>query len=73
MEGLDFGGIWLHAFGSKHCAMESNLRLPDSTLSTVEDDVMVMGCLHKLQELLVMLLWGMAIDAYIMMNDDCAR
>ena len=71
--GLDFGGIWLNALGSEHCAIEGNLRLPDLTLCTVEYNVTLMGCLHQLQEVLVMLLVGTAIDAYIIMNGNYAR
>ena len=31
-----------------HCTIEANLRLPYLTLSTVEDNDMLMGCLHEL-------------------------
>ena len=68
LEGLDLGRILLHALGHKHCAIEGNLRLPDLTLSAVEDNAMLMDCLHQLQEMSLMLLGGMAIDAYIIMN-----
>ena len=55
-------------WGSKHCTVEGNLRLPDVTLSGVEDNTMFLGCLHQLQEVSVMLLRGMVIDAYVIMN-----
>ena len=72
MEGLDFGGIQSHALGSEHCTIEGNLRLPDVTLSTVEDNAMFFVCLHQLQEVLVMFLRGMTVDTYIIMNGDYA-
>ena len=31
-EGLDFGGVWLHALCSEHSTIEGNLKLPDLTL-----------------------------------------
>ena len=72
LEEVDFGGIWPHALHSEHCTIEGNLRLPDPTLWTVEDDAMFYGCLHQLQEVSVMLLGGMAVDAYFTMNGDYA-
>ena len=69
---LDFGRIWLHALGSDNCAIEGNLRLPDVALCAVEDNAMFFGCLHQLQEVSVMLLRGMTIDTYIIMNVDYA-
>ena len=62
-----FGGVWPHALGSEHCTIEGNLMLPDLTLGTVEDDAMFCGGLHQVQEVPVMLLRGMAEDAYIIM------
>ena len=73
MEGLDFGGIWLHALGSEHCVIEGNLRLPDLTLGAVEENAVFFGCLHQLQQMLVMLLRGMAVDSYIVMNGNYAE
>ena len=73
LEGLDFGGIQPHALGTEHCAREGNLRLPVLTLSTVEDNAKLTGCLHQLQEVSVMHLRGMAIDTYIIMNGEYAR
>ena len=67
LEGLDFGGIQLHALGSEYCALEGNLRLPDPALSGVEDDAMFCGSLHWAQEVTVMLLRGMAEEAYVIM------
>ena len=69
---MDFGGIQPHALGSEHCTIEGNLRMPDVTLCAVEDNAMFFGCLHQLQEVSVMLLRGMAVDAYIIMNGDYA-
>ena len=69
MEGFDFGGIWSHAMGSEHCTIEGNLRLPDATLSAVEDNTMFFGCLHQLWEVSVMLLRGATVDTYIMNGD----
>ena len=69
MEGLD----WPHALCGEYCTVEGNLGLPDLTLGAVEDYAMLLGCLHQLEEVLVMLLWGMAIEAYIIMYHDYAR
>ena len=68
-----FGGIWQHAFCSEDCIVEGNLGLPDMALRAVEDDAMLACHLHKVQQVSVMLLRGMAIDAYIIMNGDNAR
>ena len=68
LEGLDFGGILLH----EQSTIEGNLRLPDLTLCTVDNNTMLFGCLHQLQEVSVMLLGGMAIYTYIIFNDDYA-
>ena len=65
-------GSGSHALCSEHCTIEGNLRLPDLTLCDVEGDAMFFGCLHQLQEVLVMLLGGMSMDAYIIMNGDYA-
>ena len=73
MEGLDFGRIWPHALCSKYITIEGNLRLPDLTLQAVEDYAVLFGCLHQLEEVSVMVLRGMAIDAYIVMHCDNAR
>ena len=73
LEGLDFEGIWPHALGSENCTIKGNLRLPDMALSAVEDDAMFLGSLHQAQEVLVMLLGGMAKDAYIIINGNNAR
>ena len=72
MEGLDFGGIQPHALGSKHYAVERNLRLPDLTRSAVEDNAMLMSSLHQLQEVSVMLLGGTAVDTYLIMTSNYA-
>ena len=64
--------IQLHSLGSKHCTIKGNLRLPDATLSTVEDDVMVFGTLHQAQEVSVMVLGSVAKDTYIGMNGNNA-
>ena len=72
MEGLDFGGIWPHALGSENCTIEGNLGLPDAGLSAIDDDAMFLGRLHQMQEVPVMLLSGMAKDAYIIMNSNNA-
>ena len=56
LEGLDFGGIWPHALCSESCTIKGNLKLPDVTLSAVEDDAMVLGSLHQMHEVPVMLL-----------------
>ena len=69
---LEFCRIWLHALGSEHCAIEGNLRLSDLTLSTAEDNAMLMGCLHGLQEVSVMLLGGTAIDVLIIISGNYA-
>ena len=70
---MDFGGIWSHALDSEDCAIKGNLRLPDVTLNAVEDNNMVLGSLHQVQEVLITLLRGMAKYAYIIMNGDNAR
>ena len=62
-EGL--GGIWLHALCGEYCTIEGNLGLPDLILQAVEEYAVLLGCLHQLEQVLVMLLWGTAIDAYI--------
>ena len=72
MEGLDFGGVWLHALGSEICTIEGNLKLPDVALSTIEDNAMFFGSLHQVQEVPVMFLRGMAEDSYIIMNGNNA-
>ena len=48
------------------------MKLPDVTLSALEDDDMVFGSLHQVQEVLVMLLGSAAKDAYIIMNGNNA-
>ena len=63
----------MHALGSKHCTIKGNFRLPNATLSTVEDDAMVFGSLHQVQKVSVMLLRSSAEDAYIVMNGNNAR
>ena len=68
MWGLDLGGIWLYALCIEHCTVEDNLRLSDLALRAIEDNAMLGCCLHELQELLVMFLRSVAIDAYIIMN-----
>ena len=65
-------GSGLHALGSKHCTIEGNLRLPDLALCTVEDNAMFCSGLQEAQEVMVMLLRGMAKDAYIIMNGNNA-
>ena len=42
MEGLNFGGIWLHALCREHSTIEGDLRLPDLTLQAVEDNAMLL-------------------------------
>ena len=42
-------------------------------LSTVEDDAMILGSLHQVQEVLIVLLRGMAEYAYIIMNGNNAE
>ena len=71
--GLDFGGIWPHALGSKNCTIKGNLRLPDLAFFVVEDDTMVLGCCHQVQEVLIMLLRGTAEYTYIIMNGNNAE
>ena len=73
MEGLDFGGVWSHALCSKHSTVEGNLRLPDPTHEAPEHNAMLFDCIHQLEEVLVMLLRGMTIDAYIVMYGNNAR
>ena len=48
LQGFNFGRIQPHALGSEHWAIEGNLSLPDVTLSAVEDNSMLFGCLHQL-------------------------
>ena len=73
LEGLNFGGVWPHALGSENYTIEGNLRLPDPTLGTVEDDAMFCSGLHQVQEVSFMLLRVMAKYAYIVMHGDNAR
>ena len=73
MKSLDLEGIRSHALCSEHSTIEGNLRLPDLTLQVVEDNAMFLGFLHQLEEVLVMLLRGITIDAYIIMYDEYAR
>ena len=68
--GLDFGGIQPHALGSKCCTIKGNLRLPDVTLSSVEDNAMVFGSLHQAQEVSVMLLRSVTEEMCIIVNGD---
>ena len=68
MEGLELGRIWPHVLGSEHCIIEGNLRLSDPTLSTAEDNAMLIGCLHQLQEVWSCSLGVTAVDTYIIMN-----
>ena len=70
---LDFGGIQLHALYSEYSTVEGNLRLRDLTLQDVKVYAMLLGCLHQLKEVLVMVLRGTAVDAYIIMYWDNAR
>ena len=70
LEGLDFGGDWPCALVNENFPIEGNLRLPYVALSTVEDNTMFPGSLHQMQEVPVMLLRGMAEDAYIIINSD---
>ena len=65
--------IWLHALGSEDFTIKDNLRLPDVALNTVEDDAVVLGSLHQVQEVLIMFLRGMAEYAYITMYGNNAR
>ena len=58
--GFNFGRIWLHALVSEYCAVEGNFRWPDLTLSAVEDNAMLMDCLHQLQEVVSHAPWGYA-------------
>ena len=69
---LEFRGIQLNALGSEKCTIKGSLRLPDATLTTVEDDAMVFGNLNQVQEVLVILLGSAAEDAYIVVNGDNA-
>ena len=52
--------------------MEGDLGLSDLALRAVEDNAMLGHCLHKLQEVPVMFLRGVAIDGYIIVNGDNA-
>ena len=56
----------------KPYVIEGNHRLPDSALRTGEDASMLACCLHKLYQVLVMLLRHLAIDAYIIVDHDNA-
>ena len=56
----------------KTVSIKGNLSLPDVVLCTVEDNTMFLGSLHQAQEVLIMLLRGMAEYAYIVMNGDNA-
>ena len=67
------GGIWPHVLGSEDCTIEGNLRLHDVALIAAEDNTMVLGSLHQVQEVLIMLLRGTAKYAYIVMNGKNAR
>ena len=53
---------------SEHCTIKCNLRLSDVVLSAVEDDAMVLGSLHQVQEVSVMFLGSVTEDEYIIMN-----
>ena len=53
--------------------MEGYLGLPDLTLQAVEGDAVFFGCLHELEQMLVMLLRGMAVYVYIIMYSNYAR
>ena len=70
---MDCGGIWPHTLSSEDCAIKGNLRPADVALGTVEDNIMVLGSLHQVQEMLIVLLRGMAEYTYIIMNGDNAR
>ena len=69
---MDFGWIWPHALGSKHYIIKGNLRLPEATLSAIEDGAMVFGSLYQVQEVLVMLPRSAAEDAFIIMYSNNA-
>ena len=51
--------------GRQHHRRQSEAALSDTF--SVEDNAMFPGCLHQLEEVSVMLLWGITIDAYIIM------
>ena len=65
---MDFEGIGSHTFGSEDCAVEADLGLPDAALGTVEDDCVLTYHLHELHQVSVMLLGGLAIDAYVVVD-----
>ena len=61
-------GFWMGlatCFSGENCTPEGNFRLPDPVLRAVEDDAMLAGHLHKLNQVSVMLLRVTAIYAYI--------
>ena len=73
MEGLDFGGVQLHAFCSEYNTIEGNLRLPDPTLEAVKDYAVLFDCPLQVEEVSVMVLRGTAVDAYIIVYHNNAR
>ena len=54
LEGLDFGGIGSHTFGSEDCTIEIDFGLTDSTFGAIGDDSELAHCLHELYQVSVM-------------------
>ena len=58
---------------SEDHAIEADLGLSDSTLGTTEDDSILAHWFHELHQVLVMLLWHLVIDTYIIVDHDDTR
>ena len=58
--------------GCKPCAVLCNLGLADLTLQAVENDAVLFGCLHELEQVSVILLGGMTVFAYIILYSNYA-
>ena len=68
LEGLHLSGVGIHTFGHEHCTLEADLWLHYHTLAAVEYAAIPHSSLHQLDKMPAVVLWGMAVDADIIMD-----
>ena len=65
---MTLSGLGLHTLGSEHCTIKADLWLPYPALAAVEYKAVLCYSLHELDEVLVMVLGGMAVDTDVIMD-----
>ena len=73
LEGLNFDGVRLHTLGGEYYTVVADFWLINPACAAVEDDSILWGSLHQLNQVPVMFLRGLALDANAIMDGYDAR